>query len=334
MRAIAVLIPGLALWLAAGSAASQFAHPVPQQRATDEHLALLMSRAYDKLDQAADLARAKDLATSDGQPLLAAIYAGVAGCNCGNLLTDELWQVRKQRLDEWLKRKPGSPTARLARASYPVKYAWMARGGGFSNTVSNEGWRLFRERTEEGRKALEALDAKTRDDPGWYDVMLDVGLAQGWPAEKFDGLFREGVARFPYYVPLYFTRANFHAPRWYGSMEALKRVADDAAERTRPRWGEMLYARVNWLFWDVQMFRNGQASWPRMKAGFERMVQEYPDAWNLNNFGKFACIAGDLRLLAELLPKIGEKPVIEAWEGEIQNYQRCRAAALKIAEKK
>jgi hypothetical protein len=327
---LGAVIAAVVLCLLSGTAAAQSISPRPLQRATDDHLALLMSRAYDKLDQAADEARAKQTPLSDGQPLLAAIYAGVIGCGCGNQLNEELWQVRRQRLEEWAKRKPHSVTARLAVAAFPVKYAWMARGGGYAGTVSPEGWKLFRERMEEGRKALEALDAKTKQDPGWYELMLDVATSQGWPREKFDAIFLEAVAKHPYYPPFYFIRMQFYSPRWYGSAEEVKLVAEDAVERTRSRWGEIMYARLNWTMMDVRMFKSGQADWPRMKAGFEQMTREYPDAWNINNFAKFACIARDQETLSALLPKIGDAPIVQAWEDEIAFYKGCRSWASTV----
>jgi hypothetical protein len=335
MKTIALLhqsatAAAVALCLVVADAAAQSTSPRPLQRATDEHLALLMSRAYDKIDRAAEEARAKQLSLSDGQPVLTAIYAGAAGCACGNRLTDELWQVRKQRLEEWLKLKPDSTTARLSRAAFLVKYAWMARGGGYANTVNPEGWKLFRERMEEGRKALESLDAKTKRDAGWYEMMLDVGLSQGWPRDKYDAIFFEAVEKYPYYTPFYFSRMQFHSPRWYGTAEEAKRVADDAVERTRSRWGEILYTRLNWAMMDYQMFRNGQADWPRMKTGFEQLVKAYPDPWNVNNFGKFACLARDYRTLSALLPKIGDTPIVLAWENDINYFQQCRAVTAKM----
>jgi hypothetical protein len=318
------------LFLLAGTAAAQSVNPRPMQRATDDHLGLLMGRAYDKLDRAADEARSKQIALSDGQPLLTGIYAGVIGCACGNQLNEDLWQVRKQRLDEWAKRKPGSVTARLAVAAYPVKYGWMARGGGYASTVSPEGWKLYRERVEEGRKALEALDATTRQDPGWYELMLNVGLSQGWPRGKFDALFSDGVSKHPYYTPLYFARMSFYSPRWYGSVDESRRIVDDTVERTRSRWGEIMYARLNWATMDVRMFETGQTSWPRMKAGFEQMTKEYADGWNVNHFAKFACMARDHETFLALAPKVGDAPIAEAWHNDVNFYKGCQMWAAKM----
>ena len=324
---LSALVVSAALGIAGAPASAQSTSPRPMQRATDEHQALLMSKAYDKIDQAAEDARAKNLRLSDGQPLLTAIYSGVIGCGCGNQLNDELWQVRKQRLDEWSKGKPESLTARLSVAAFPVKYAWMARGGGYSHTVSPQGWKLFRERTEEGRKALEALDAKTKEDAGWYEYMLEVALAQGWPAEKYDALFFRAVDKYPDYTPFYFSRMNFYNPRWYGSDAEVRRVVEEAVSRTKSQMGETMYARLHWLEMDAQMFKTGRTDWSRMKAGFQQMVKDYPDRWNMNNFAKFSCMAADYGTFVTLLPKLGG-PILQAWDNDMSSFARCRIAAL------
>ncbi|HVJ13001.1 MAG TPA: hypothetical protein VNC62_15630 [Burkholderiales bacterium] len=319
------------LCLLSGNAAAQSVSPRPLQRATDDHLALLMSRAYDQLDHAADEARTKQIALSDGQPLLTAIYAGVIGCGCGNQLNEELWQVRKQRVEEWARRKPRSLTARLAVAGFPIGYAWMARGGGYASTVSPEGWKLFHERVEQGRKALQALDARIKQDPGWYELMLNVAVSQGWPRERFDALFSEAAGKHPYYSPFYFIRVSYYSPGWYGSLEDAKRVVEDAVERTRPRWGETMYARLNWRDIDTTMFEPGKTDWPRMRAGFQQMTKEYGDAWNTNNFAKFACVAKDYETFSGLAAKIGESPIPEAWEPSVHIYKGCQKIAAKMA---
>lgn len=326
----AARLAAVALGLLAATAAAQSHSPHPVQRAIDNHFALLMSRAYDKLDRAAEEARANHLMVSDGQPLLSAIYAGTAGCGGGDQVNDELMLVCKERLDEWLKLKPHSITARLSRAAFPVSHAMMARGNGYAHTVSPEGWKLFRQRIEQGRKALESLDPMTRQDPGWYAMMLAVGLAQGWARGRYDAIFFEAVERYPYYTPFYFNRMSFYSAHWYGSDEEAKRVADDAVARTRSRWGESLYARLHWAMMDHDMFSSGRTDWRRMKAGFEKIVKDHPDPWNVNSFGKFACMAEDSRTLFALLQKVGEKPIIQAWDSNIDYYRHCRAVAAKV----
>lgn len=318
----------LLLCIGCGTAAAQSTNPRPMQRETDNYLALLMSRSYDKIDSAADEARKRGTTMSDGQPLLAAIYSGIAGCPCGNQLNEELWLVRKQRIEEWLKRNPSSVTAKVSLAAFPLKYGWMARGGGYANTVSDDAWKLFRERVEEGRRSLEAADQATKQDPGWYEAMLDIAVSQGWPRDKLEAIFEQGVAKHPDYLPLYFHRANYYHPKWHGSHDELRRVVDDSVKRTRPRMGETLYARLYWgTTSDQQMFQPGFAWWPFMKAGFERLVKDYPDRWNVNHFAKFACFAGDSATFSEVAKGIGNDPIVAVWWGNPEVYYQCHKVA-------
>ena len=136
-------------------ALGQSASPRPMQRAVEDHFILLMSGAFDALERSAEEAR-KGARLSDGQLRLAAIYWATAGSS-SIPLTDDGWKIRRQRLEAWRSRIPGSVTARVALASYPMAYAWFARGTGGASTVSAEAWALTRSRTEEARLALEAL---------------------------------------------------------------------------------------------------------------------------------------------------------------------------------
>ncbi|HZE58980.1 MAG TPA: hypothetical protein VE085_00295 [Burkholderiales bacterium] len=316
---VAVLGPSLAL--------AQFTDPQPLQRARDEYMAMLFSRSYDRLDEAARQAREKSLTTSDGQPLLGAIYTGAAGCACGNQLTRELWRLRKERLLEWRKRNPSSVTPQLALAMYPLAYGWFERGGGYGNTVNGEAMQAFAAGAEESRLALLALDAEAKADPGWFSAMLDVALAQGWSHQDFDALYQQAIAKYPEYIPFHFAGANYHSPRWYGSEEEIQRFVDQATTLTHERLGETLYARMNWLMASDEMFRTRQVEWKRMKAGFERMTKDYPDAWNVNNFAHFACMAGDMATVRSLLVTIGDKPIAKAWWNGLDYYAACRRYA-------
>lgn len=306
----------------------QFSHPRPSQRAADEFMAMLQERKFEDLERIGVEARTKRTMLTDGQPVLAPFYTGVAGCSCPTPMVEEMWVMRRQRLEEWSRRMPASATAKLALAIYPVGHAWAARGSGYAHTVSKQAWAVFGERIEAGRKALEALGPEFRRDPGWYSAMLDVGLSQKWPRERFLALFEEAVKAHPGYMPLYFAGSNYLSPEWYGSTAELRGFIEQSAERTRATMGETLYARLNWAHWNQEMFTSGQTDWNRMRAGFERIVADYPDPWNINNFAKFACFAQDWRALGLLLPAIGTRPVMAAWHDSPGYFVRCRDKAL------
>ena len=51
-----------------------------------------------------------------------------------------------------------------------------------------------------------------------------------------------------------------------------------------------------------------------MKLGFEDMMVRHPKSkWNLNNFAKFACMAGDSKTFLVLRKQIGKGVIDAAW---------------------
>ena len=313
-----------------GLALAQFDSPRPFQRASDEYLALLMKGSYDELERAANNARKSAATISDGQSVLAALYGGTSGCvmsGCENRLTDELWKVRGQKLAEWRKRYPDSVTAKVALARFPLQYGWFARGGGLSRTVSDEGRALFRERLRKAHADLDGLDAAAKRDPGWFEAMLFVAQHEGWPKERFDALYEEAAREHPLYLQIHFVGATYYSPQWHGSWPELRSFVERAVGHTREQLGETLYARLNWGPSTTQMFMEGQVDWPRMRSGFERMIRDYPDPWNTNNYAKFACQAQDWPMVSKLMVLIDGKPLADAWFRDLQVYESCRAQA-------
>jgi hypothetical protein len=319
----------LAFTLYAATSWGQFTNPRPMVRAADEYFALLLKSDFSKLERTAEEARAKDLRISDGQPVLAALYEGTAGCACANSLTDELWQTRRTRLEAWRDQFPRSITARVALAAFPVYYGWFARGNNYARSVSPDNWKMFGERVEAGRVALDALDTSAKQDEGWYAAMISVALAQHWPSQRFDTLYEEGARKHPAYLPIHFNAANYYAPQWYGSQQAYSRFVDRAVQLVGSQLGTQLYARMNWSQGTDTMFQDSTADWKRMKNGFEQIIQGYPDPWNLNNFARFACIAHDWSTMNALAEKIGEAPVAMAWYDDSRIYFGCRTMARK-----
>lgn len=313
------------LWPLAAEA--QFSHPRPMQRAADEYFSALLKRDFAQLERIADDARRKDTRISDGQPVLAALYEATAGCACGNRFTDELWQLRRTRLTEWKKQIPESQTARVASAAFPVYYAWFARGNNYASSVSAEAWQLFKDRMESGRISLEKLDSAAREDEGWYTAMLWIALAQHWPSDQFDALYERAAKRHPGYLPIHFAASNYYAPEWYGSEKSYSAFIGSAVQRAGPKLGAELYARMNWAHGRDDMFKDGMADWNRMNDGFQQIIRDYPDAWNLNNYARFACMARDWATMNALAAKIGDTPVSMAWYDDKQLYFQCRKFA-------
>lgn len=288
---------------------------------------VLQKRDFSGLDRIAERLRQENELLSDGQPALVAFYKGVSACvqpKCDEEpQLDQTWVAHGKLLDEWIEAVPRSTTARLAKAAYVTAYAWHIRGTGYAHTVSPNQWKEFADRLQQARVLLQALKKEAENDPHWYAEMLAIGLAQSWPRSEMDEVFDAGVKKFPAYFPMYFYKAASLSPRWGGNQEDLARFVEEAVQATRGALGETLYARLYWSEWKADMFEKRHVDWLRMKAGFARMAKDHPDPWNLNNFAFFACLAGDVDTLAEILDQIGDATIVVAWRSP-RRLAACR----------
>jgi hypothetical protein len=222
--------------------------------------------------------------------------------------------------------------AHVAYANLLMNKAWAHRGQGSAREVPAEGWAPFRASVESARVHLESVKSFAAADPAWYEVMLSVAMAQAWSRPRFDALLREAVERGPGVHRTYFAAVAYLLPQWHGSAADIEKLADEAVAQTGGAEGRMLYARIYWYLSDLY-FRNDifvktQASWPRMKQGFEAMVERYPDEWNLSHYAKFACMAHDFATARELFERLGDRMLPDAWlpYGMLAD---CQAAAQR-----
>jgi hypothetical protein len=214
-------------------------------------------------------------------------------------LNEDSDDALQEKFIAWQEQRPDSAYAPVLAAMQVHSTAWRARGGGFSSSVTPEGWALFRERNAKAWKMIQAAKPKSSRLPTWYEEAISIGMDADVPSAQITALFNEGIDHFPGYHPLYFNYARQYSPRWGGDYaEADAFIKSQVVAKTNPE-GEVLYARLYWLIdqyggGDPDFFTESRVDWPRMRAGFELLMRQFPkSAWNQANFVMFACRAGD-----------------------------------------
>lgn len=240
------------------------------------------------------------------------------------------WPAYLGRFGRWEQQRPRSLTARIAHAEALTAYAWTARGGGFADTVTPEGWRLFRERLAQARALLDS-DPALRTLPGYFQVMQTVALGQQWERSEYDRLFADAVALAPDYEWFYFKKVTFLQPKWYGTSEdEWHQFALETAAATEAKFGQTLYTRIVWSAIDatprnMERFRAAHVDWPRMRKGFEELLQKYPDSlWNKNAFCFYAWASGDRETARKLFAELGGRYAPTMW-GSPRIFERAEA---------
>lgn len=233
----------------------------------------------------------------------------------------------RQRLERWHHTYPESPTPIVALGALVMATAWRSRGGKYARETPQQNWNVFRERTREARQILETNRTVGSRDPGWYNDMLDVGLAEGWSKQQYGALFNEAVAKEPAYYDLYFSAVQRLLPRWGGSMADIRALADRAVDRTRSIEGSTMYARIYWMVtqWNgTEGLHDGTIPWSKMKAGFVDLLKHYPSGGrDRQAFAHFGCVVGDREPAAELMKQFGDDWYSDVW-GSKDLFRRCQ----------
>jgi hypothetical protein len=276
---------------------------------------LYVRKQYDDLDHLFDEWSDSQERVADGSWRLVTFHNAFTA----TFLRPGDWQEALDEVREWRLAKPNSRGAILAEALYWLQYAYLARGSGYANSVTPEGWRLFKERLLKADAILRENKALAGSSPLWARFWLEVALGLDVPRQQMLEMFMEASKDGALYYPRYTAMANALTPRWGGSWELVDRFIREAAATTAATEGFSLYARVYWTVREqhpvtFELFRDSRASWPDMKRSFEDLMRAYPhSALIANNFAATACMADDKETFRALRLKIGKAITRESW---------------------
>jgi hypothetical protein len=247
-----------------------FAHEGRWKRAIE---ADLVEEKFDELDRLADTYRREKTRGPGGEWVLHSFYEYLDSPQ----LTDKDSADHLEHLRHWMAARPESITARVALATSLHRWAWVARGNGFINTVSAENLKLFLDRSHEARIVLEgSRDMKTMC-PQWYSQMFAVGVAEGWEPAQMKDIFERGVQFEPQYHYLYQAYASSILPKWYGQLGDSAVFAKRAADKMGGDAGDILYFRIatNLIKRGDGDFPVKQLDWGRIQRGYKLCNQQY-----------------------------------------------------------
>jgi hypothetical protein len=294
-----------------------------EQRAkiADSSKRAFLQEQFSTLEGLSRTYRTKKSRTSSGLWKLTWFYSGIADALEEKYKEEERETALKQLdgiVTRWTSRYPSSPAANITRSSLLITHAWAYRGHSYASKVKPENWAPFHKYVALASANLEKTKSTAAVDPEWYEKMLEVALLESWDHDRFDSLFNEATAREPLFYQNYFVALEYLLPKWNGSLEEVEDFAQSATKKTSAKEGRGMYARIYWYasqsHFQNNLFEDSKAVWPRMKEGFDDVVAKYPDAWNLNHYAKFACLANDKATAKGLLERISSTIVAEAWQ--------------------
>lgn len=291
---------------------------------------LLDSEDFDRLECIANAARSGKTKFSGGLWELHNFYLSIQKPQ--GHATDEDWQNYLAKLDKWASVKPDSVTARIALANAYEAYGWVARGDGYSDSVTESGWRLFGERVAKAQSILQEADKLQAKCPEWFVVMLQISRDQSWDSDAAADLFKRAVVFEPDYYYYYRLRAAYLSPKWSGEEGDTAKFAADSANSIGGKDGDILYFQMAETLVCCEKDAFLQMSWPRLQNGYLQLVAKFGKDLHASNFlARMAVRENDGIVADGAFKEIGENWDEDTW-GTKDFFNDNRSWAADAAE--
>jgi hypothetical protein len=204
------------------------------------------------------------------------------------------------------------PVALVMKAKMLIRFAWDARGDGYADTVTPEGWRLFEERLALARKDLQLAWDTDPSDGNICAEMIQATAAVGLPSEVW---FQRGKLADPTCSELYIKETWSLLPQWGGSVEQMLQLGRKCVEEGN--WVErtpfVLADNYEDLGWNAP---ENAGAWAELQPLYEHYLKLFPGNNTVRSaFCHHAVRAGQWETAAKLLDQMGDLVVPPAFNG-------------------
>jgi hypothetical protein len=279
------------------------------------HVADLLAHGnYEDLDRLADTICIQKIRVARGEWLLDYVYFGLSA-PVGSNPEDHIAQLKA-----WTAARPQSITAHVALAGAYLGYAWAARGTGFADTVTPEGWALFYARSAEAKRILDDAANLTPMCPQWFQEMQAVARAQGWDRPRTAALFAQAIKFEPEHLQFYINYADYLLPKWYGQDGDTAAFAKQIGDSFGGAKGDLFYFKIGSIALDSDASHLGWASashldWARLQRGHQVLLErDGTNNYDMNSFARLAWGFNDAATAKRTFAQIGDRWAIYFWK--------------------
>jgi hypothetical protein len=203
----------------------------------------------------------------------------------------------------------------LLQGQYFIDCAWAKRGGGYANTVTDEGWKSFANYLDEADICLGHAWELNQSDPRIPVKMITVVLGKEQSRDKMEKWFNRAMQIDPNYYDACSAKLYYLEPKWYGSKEDMLEFGRECV--TNHTWGGHIplilldaHKSIQRQYVDDSEKSNYWKQpevWSDLKSAFDRFFELNPDAtgW-YHDYAWYAYQAEQWDTLNRIIPKLGQ----------------------------
>lgn len=229
---------------------------------------------------------------------------------------------------------PESALPLRLKGVFCTQWAWDARGNGWANTVTPEGWRLFGQRLDMAQQALEQGSKLDPSDGQIGAQMITVKMGQS-DRDGIEEWYRRAMEADPDNYTACSRKMQCLWPRWYGSHEAMiefgrQCVQTDNYFATIPFMLVRAHADIAQESGDPVAYLRQPDVWADISQVYENALVVYPTTFNRCRFGLWAARCGHWEVTNRQFNLVGDDPDPRAFPNR-QVYDQLREHARRVA---
>lgn len=321
----------LYLWTAPAAFAAPDAAEIKERKEIDANVhRLWSSKDFVAIDALAQNYRSKTALTTSGYWKLSFFYEAFDKLTNLISVSDFPSGYEWKMLEEWRSEYPRSPTAIIVNAQFLIRQAERIAFEQMRSNIYDKSPDLPVDLLQAARDLLVKNAEATSHDPHWHTTMMRIRRLEKEPIDELLSAYTETLDASPDYTQTHFEMFGYLFNLWYPDMRRIEAIANTIAGKTQHQNGSAVYARLYESAYSrihqKQPFSLKGINWNKFRGGYERIIADFPSAWNTNHFAYFSCIARDHDQAHKLFPSVKIDIIREAW-GDSIVYEQCKSWA-------
>lgn len=185
-------------------------------------------------------------------------------------------------IETWADSDAKSVTAQLLLAQIYRERAWMARGGGLANAVTEEGWRGFADNMKKMAEIVTPLCEQDEPPAPAFELLFSLFMAAGADQDVCEPYVEKLLKQAPDALEAHFVMAQKMQRRWGGEAEDMHKYATRVADAIGEANGDAIYARIALsqkpFFGRHELLEQSGLDYARTMRGIEHLGKTASDA--------------------------------------------------------
>ncbi|HXT12992.1 MAG TPA: hypothetical protein VN873_15630 [Candidatus Angelobacter sp.] len=209
----------------------------------------------------------------------------------GEALLDTIGQNDKETKDAYdgiqgplFQNWPHTAAAYYLKARFYYRFAWQARGGGYANSVTEEGWKGFKENLAIADAAYRKAWSLNPKDVRIPTQMIEMTVSEQLDRKEMEQWFQRAMRLNTNNYDACSEKLRYLRPEWYGSRDDMLAFGRECAASTT--WGGRVPLILVDAHYDcaVSLPQEDRAAywkqpdvWPDIQSSYEKFFQLNPD---------------------------------------------------------